>query len=260
MTTMHDGRYRIDGERGRGETTMVLEATDTLLQGPRALKLLRPESSDDLGLRQRFLTEARALARVTHPNVVRVYDLFHDEARGPVLVMELARGRLRQVEPAWPLAPRRAAEVLDQALAGLGVLHGQGITHRDLRPENLLTGRAGAVLLSDLSSAHLDGEARVMRTMAGDVLGHALYAAPEARVDSRRATPLSDIYAAGATLYVLLTGDAPPDLSLLDFDDRILNRLPEAFRPIVKRATARRPDDRYPSAGSMRQAVQGVAP
>lgn len=256
--TLHGGRYVVDGERGRGETTLVFEATDTLLHAPRALKLLQPPVRDDLALRQRFLTEARALARVTHPNVVRVFDVFHDDEAGPVLVMELARGRVRQVEPAWPLAPRRAAEVLDQTLAGLGVLHGLGIVHRDLRPENLLIGRTGSVLLADLSAAHLEGEARLLRTLAGDVLGHALYTAPEARADSRRATAASDLYAAGATLYVLLTGDAPPDLSLLDFDDRILHRIPEAFRPIVKRATARRPEDRYPSAGAMRQAIQSA--
>lgn len=256
MQTLLEGRYRIDDALGDGELTQVFGAFDTLLDGPRALKMLKPALRDDLGARQRFLTEARSLARVTHPNVIRVFDMFHSPERGPVLVMELARGRVRDVEPAWPLSPRRAAEVVTQVLAGLGMLHGLGIVHRDLRPDNLLVSRTGAVLLSDLASARLEGESRLMKTQLGDALGEALYVAPEARSDPRRATAASDLYSVGATLYVLLTGNAPPDLSLLDIDDRILNRLPEDVRPVVKRATARKPEDRFPSAGALRDVLQ----
>jgi len=255
MFTLLDGRYRLDNLLGQGELTEVWEAHDTLLEGPRAVKLLQEAHREDLAARQRFLTEARSLSRVTHPNVIRIYDMFHSQ-RGPALVTELARGRVRDVEPAWPLSPRRAAEVVSQVLAGLGVLHGLGIVHRDLRPDNLLTSRTGAVMISDLAAARLEGESRLVKTQLGDQLGLALYVAPEARTDPRRATPTSDVYSAGAVLYVLLTGNAPPDLSLLDIDDRILNRLPESFRPVVKRATARKPADRYPSAGAMREALQ----
>jgi len=257
MFALQDGRYRVDTLLGQGELTEVWSAHDSLLEGPRAIKLLKADLREDLVARQRFLTEARSLARVTHRNVIRVYDMFHGD-RGPALVTELARGRVRDVEPAWPLAGRRAGEVVIQVLAGLGVLHGLGIVHRDLRPDNLLTSRTGAVLIADLASARLEGESRLMKTEIGDQLGLALYVAPEARSDPRRATAASDVYSAGAVLYVLLTGNAPPDLSLLDIDDRILNRLPEHFRPIVKRATARKPEDRFPSAGAMRDALQRV--
>jgi len=260
MFTLQDGRYRVDELLGRAELTEVWSARDTLLEGPRAIKLLTEVHADDIAARQRFLTEARSLARVTHPNVIRIYDMLHDPKRGPALITELARGRVRDVEPAWPLSGRRTQEVVSQVLAGLGVLHGLGIVHRDLRPDNLLTSRTGNVLIADLAAARLDGESRLVKTQLGDQLGMALYVAPEARTDPRRATAASDVYSAGAVLYVLLTGNAPPDLSLLQLDDRILNRLPEAFRPLVKRATARKPEDRYPSAGAMREALLHLSP
>jgi serine/threonine-protein kinase len=258
MDALHDGRYRIDELLGTGQRTVVYAAHDLLLDAPRALKLLRGELRDDLALRQRYLTEARALARVTHPNVVRVYDFFVDERHGPCLVMEQARGVLRDVEPAWPLAPRRAAEVGVQLLAGLGVLHGLGIVHRDLRLDNLLLGRTGSVLVSDLASSRLDGEQRLFHTQLGEQLGLAMFVAPECRDDPSKAVAASDVYSVGALLYALLTGNAPPDLSLLHLDDRILTRLVEPFRPVVKRATAHRIADRYPSAGAMRSELAGL--
>ncbi len=256
MDSLLDGRYRIDQQLGAGDRTEVFAAYDTLLDGPRAVKVLIASARDDLGARQRFLTEARALSRVTHSNVVRTYDFFHDAEVGPALVMERARGVLRDVEPAWPLAPRRASEVAIQLLAGLGVLHGQGITHRNLRLDNLLIGRTGAVLISDLTSSRLEGDSRLLKTESGDRMGLALFVAPEAREDPTRAVTASDLYSVGALLYSLLTGNAPPDLSLLHLDDRILHRLPEALRPIVKRATAHSPSQRFPSAGAMRDELR----
>jgi len=250
------GRYRVEQKLGSGPRTVVYAAHDTLLDAPRALKLIRAGERDELEVRQRFLTEARVLARVTHANVVRMFDYLHDEEHGPVLVMERARGVLRDVAPVWPLPPRRAAEVADQVLAGLGVLHGLGVVHRDLRIDNLLWGSSGHVLLSDLSSSRLSSETRLFHTQPGDELGLALNVAPEARFEPSKATAQSDLYSVGSLMFTLLTGQAPPDLSLSFMSDRVLEPLPEPFRPIVQRATAHEPAQRYASAGAMRQALQ----
>jgi serine/threonine protein kinase len=221
-----------------------------------ALKLLLPHNARNEKTRARFTREARTMGRLNHDNIVRVRDI-GQETDHFYFVMELCEGGslanfLRRS------GQRPAAEALAymfQVLQGLAYAHSQGVVHRDVKPHNmLLTDRT--VKLTDFGIARtLTADQGSRITGTGDTLGTLAYMSPEQRVDPRKAGPAADIYGVGATLYILVTGRRPFDLAMASLDPSVLQRLPTAVRPVVRRATAHRPADRYPTARSMAEAV-----
>jgi eukaryotic-like serine/threonine-protein kinase len=208
-----DGRYRLLALLGRGGMGTVWHARDELLDRDVAVKeVLAPsELSDDEReiLCQRTMREARAAARLSHPNVVTVYDVV-EEGGCPWIIMEFVQSRsLAQIaREDGPLPPRRVAEIGLQLLAALQVAHTAGILHRDVKPGNVLLRQDGRVVLTDFGIATLEGDPSL--TKSGMLLGAPAYIAPE-RVRGHQGGPESDLWSLAATLYTAVEGRPPYD-------------------------------------------------
>lgn len=241
---------------GTGGMASVYRVHDAWFAEDRALKLLLPHAAKSERTRSRFLQEARTMARLDHPNIVRIHDVGDEEGRY-YFAMELAGENLAQlVRSEGPCPPADALRYVFDTLQGLAHAHTAGVVHRDMKPHNMLVGLDGRVKLTDFGIARvlaMSGDNRITGT--GDTLGTIAYMAPEQRLDPRRAGPAADIYGVGATLYVLITGRRPFDLAMAGLDPSVMERLPAPLRPIVRQSTAHRPDDRYADARSMAQAI-----
>jgi hypothetical protein len=204
------GRYRLLRVVGSGGMGQVWLARDELLHREVAVKevnlpaWLTDGERDDL--RARTLREARSAARLTHPGVVRVYDVVDDD--GPWIVMEYVPSRSLQelLEAEGPLPPRRAAEIGLAVLGALRAAHRAGVLHRDVKPGNVLVADDGRVMLTDFGLATADGDVRLTRT--GMILGSPQYVAPE-RITDSASTPEGDLWSLGACLYTAVEGRSP---------------------------------------------------
>jgi eukaryotic-like serine/threonine-protein kinase len=262
------GRYELVRPLGHGAMATVDLAHDVELERPVALKRLAENLARDEDLRRRFLREARLAARLAHPNVVRVFDVGEDDGR-PFIAMEYVEGETlaELVGRRGRLPAAEAATIGMQLCAGLAAAHAAGLVHRDVKPQNLLLGTDGVVKLGDFGIAA--GHEGTRLTIAGTVLGTAGYLAPE-QARGERVTAAADIYAVGAVLYELLTGEPartvgslaelgaedgfrPPDLAA---------RAPTAPPELVSAVTAClsvRPEDRPPSAAALARLLAPVA-
>jgi serine/threonine-protein kinase len=207
-----DGRYRIGARIARGGMASVYEATDIRLDRTVAVKVMHPGLGDDDEFAARFVREARAAARLSHPNVVGVYDQGEDD--GTVyLAMELVRGHtLRDViRKESPMAPARALALVEPMLSALAAAHRAGVIHRDIKPENVLIAdeqSGGRVKVADFGLAKAVSTDTQHTATGGVLIGTVSYLAPELVVDGR-ADARADVYAAGVVLYELLTGAKP---------------------------------------------------
>ncbi len=208
-----DGRYRIGPRIARGGMASVYEAHDIRLDRAVAIKIMHAglgdATSGDEEFAARFVREARAAARLSHPNVVAVYDQGED-AGTVYLAMELVPGHtLRDtITKEAPMSPERALAILDPVLSALASAHRSGLIHRDVKPENVLIADDGRIKVADFGLARAVS-AETQHTATGGVLiGTVSYLAPELVVDGR-ADARADVYAAGVILYELLTGHKP---------------------------------------------------
>jgi len=202
-----DGRYQLGSPLGVGGMARVYLATDRVLERQVAVKVLSPPYAQDPVFVARFRREARSAARLSHPNIVAVFDSGSD-ADQPYLVMEYVAGQsLAQLlaREGW-LAPHRAAELAIEVCKALAAAHAQGLVHRDVTPANVLVGEDGRVKVTDFGI--VKAAATTTLTGTGTVLGTAAYLSPEQAqggpVDAR-----SDLYSLGCVLYELLCGTAP---------------------------------------------------
>ncbi|MFJ7333755.1 Stk1 family PASTA domain-containing Ser/Thr kinase [Streptomyces sp. NPDC101116] len=203
-----DGRYRIDARIAVGGMATVYRAVDTRLDRVLALKVMHPSLAVDASFVERFIREAKSVARLAHPNVVQVFDQGTDGSY-VYLAMEYVAGcTLRDVlRERGALQPRAALDILEPVLAALGAAHRAGFVHRDMKPENVLIGDDGRVKVADF------GLVRAVDTVTnttGTVLGTVSYLAPE-QIEDGTADPRVDVYACGVMLYEMLTGDKPHD-------------------------------------------------
>ncbi|TCN42964.1 serine/threonine-protein kinase [Kribbella orskensis] len=203
-----DGRYRVGARVAKGGMATVYEALDMRLDRLVALKVMHLGLGDDAEFGRRFVAEARAAARLSHPNVVAVFDQGDDNGT-LFLAMEYVPGRtLRDViRQQAPLSPARALALLAPVLSALSAAHDAGIVHRDIKPENVLISNDGTVKVADF------GLARAVTTTGntatqGLLMGTVSYLAPELVTDGS-ADARSDVYSAGILLYELLTGSKP---------------------------------------------------
>ena len=262
------GRYELIRPLGHGAMATVDLAQDVELERPVALKRLAENLARDEDLQRRFLREARLAARLAHPNVVRVFDVGEDDGR-PFIAMEYVEGETlaELVAQRAPLPAAEAARLGTQMCAGLAAAHAAGLVHRDVKPQNLLLRTDGVLKLGDFGIAA--GHEGTRLTLAGTVLGTAGYLAPE-QARGEEVTAAADIYAVGAVLYELLTGEpsrtagslaelgsedgfGPPDLAA---------RVPTAPRELVAAVNAclsARPEDRPPSAAALARLLAPVA-
>ncbi|MBO4206502.1 serine/threonine-protein kinase [Micromonospora echinofusca] len=205
------GRYRLISPLGQGGMGRVWKARDEVLHRDVAIKELVPPPglTDDerREMRERSLREARAIARLNHVNVVRVFDVLRTDG-DPWIVMEYVPSRSLQDTLAadGPVSPVRAAEIGLGVLGALKAAHKAGVMHRDIKPGNVLLGDDGRVVLTDFGLATVPGDPNVTRT--GLVLGSPAYIAPE-RARDGTAGPEADLWSLGATLYAAVEGHSP---------------------------------------------------
>jgi beta-lactam-binding protein with PASTA domain len=202
-----DGRYRVDARVAIGGMATVYRALDTRLDREVALKVMHPSLAADSEFIERFMREARSIARLAHPNVVGVFDQGTD---GPYvyLAMEYVPGcTLRDVlRERGALQVRAALDVLEPVLAALGAAHRAGFVHRDMKPENVLIADDGRVKVADFGLARaVDSQTSVG---TDSILGTVSYLAPE-QIEHGTADTRTDLYACGVMLYEMLTGDKP---------------------------------------------------
>ena len=205
-------RYRLTAKLGEGAMGAVFSAMDTRLDRTVAIKVLPPHSLDDPDAVARFQREARALAKLSHPNIIQAYDVGEDRGRHFV-VMEYIEGKNlhRLLTERGPLPPARAADYICQAALGLQHAHEKGLVHRDLKPSNLLVTPDRQVKIVDLGLARFfqDQMQSPHLTRDGIGMGTPDYMPPEQFRDAHQADPRSDIYSLGCTFYQMLTGEVP---------------------------------------------------
>jgi eukaryotic-like serine/threonine-protein kinase len=257
-------RYRIERELGRGGMATVYLARDGELDRAVAIKILHEHLADDESFHARFLREARLASRLSHPNVVRVYDAGETEGR-PFIVMEYVHGS--SLARSGHLPAGRVVELAVQACMGLQHAHDVGLIHRDVKPANLLVRDDGVLKIADFGIARAVESTR--HTQVGTLLGTAVYLAPE-QVSGSDATSASDVYALGAVLYELLTGRAPytvaslADLAAQQADGLIVPvrdvepSVPPELEAAVMHALARDPRFRPASPAELGQELAGA--
>ena len=235
----------------------VYEANDTVLDVHRAIKVLAPALARSEKVRARFLAEARAMARVRHPNIVTVHDIGM-ENDAPYIVMELVSGgSVREyVERIGPLPYDVAASFIMGTLRGLQASHVHRVVHRDIKPDNMLLTSDGEVKLTDFGIAQIVNTNHFTRT--GASMGTLAYMPPEQRVSAKGVDQTADLYAAGASLYAMVTGKEPFDLYNDGLHDRIFEAVPPPFRQLIVKSCKYEPLDRFASAQSMMRAVEAA--
>jgi eukaryotic-like serine/threonine-protein kinase len=256
------GKYKLLDHLGTGGMSSVYLAEHLLMRRRVAIKVLPTNRSDDSSRVRRFHREARAVAALDHPNIVRAFDI-DQEGDVHFLVMEYIRGRDLKtlVEQDGPLPPRTAAEFVRQAAEGLAHAHRAGLVHRDMKPANLLVDHNALVKVLDLGLASVtnDIDGAITNEFDEKVLGTVDYLAPEQALNSHQVDGRADIYSLGCTLYFALSGRPPfGDGSLAQ---RIMAHqvrepadirgarpeVPEALVRICRRMMAKSPGERYQS-------------
>jgi len=244
---------------GQGGMGVVYKARQPQLDRFVALKILSPELSRDPAFAERFTREARALARLSHPNIVAVYD-FGQAADFYYFMMEYVDGMsLWQMEQAKkPLAPEEALAIVPKICDALQYAHDEGIVHRDIKPGNILVDKKGRVKIADFGIAKLVGQQPqdFKLTQSRMMLGTPQYMAPEQFEDPQKVDHRADIYALGVVFYEMLTGELPMGRYALPSEKVHLDvRLDE----VVLRALARQPERRYQQASEVRTAVESFS-
>ncbi len=264
--------YEFLNELGEGGMGQVWLARDKRLERLVAIKSLKmPEDiASQKSFVDRFLTEARAIARLSHPNIVSIYD-FGEEAGQYYMIMEYLEGRpLSQLIDDFPRIPVPLCTAMGvQICSALEYIHKRGIIHRDIKPANILLSREGVAKLTDFGIVKLTGMHKGMGQIedANTSLGTIKYSSPEQMLDAAKVDHTTDIYALGLTLYELLTEEHPFQASSVsEFISKIFEGnspslreifwdIPETLDQIVSKSMSRHPEERYQSAAEMGHAL-----
>jgi serine/threonine-protein kinase len=281
LGTLLGGRYRLEAQIGRGGMSTVYRAFDTVLERTVAVKLMHREIAADSDQLERFRREARAVARLAHPNIVTVIDAGEEPGGAdggggehggatPYIVFEYVRGETLKdlIRREGPLEIPQALAYAIEIARALGAAHEQLIVHRDVKPQNVLIGGEGTAKITDFGIARSLTEEEGL-TIAGRVLGTTDYVSPEQAL-GEPVTGQSDLYSLGVVLYEMLTGQVPfdgdspiavamrhvreelPDAQLVRGD------LSAATASVIDRAVAKDLDRRYPDAAAMVADLENV--
>jgi membrane protein YdbS with pleckstrin-like domain len=263
------GRYRLLSPLGEGGMASVFAAHDQKLNRRVAVKILSENLVRDAGFLRRFQAEAEAVANLSHPNIVSVYDVGQDGDRH-YIVMELVNGQNLKhiIQDRAPIPASQAVVIACQVLEGLSYAHDHGLVHRDIKPQNILVTRDNVAKLADFGIAKAIDASSATQTAA--VLGSAHYLSPE-QARGEEVAPESDLYSLAVVIYEMCTGDVPFDGSnLLAVAARHINEepknpsalnpaVPAALSRVVLTGLAKEPSDRYSSAADMNTALRAIA-
>jgi serine/threonine-protein kinase len=263
--TVLTGRYRLDEQLASGGMAQVWRGTDEVLRRSVAVKILHPHLAADDTFVARFRQEAIAVAKLSHPAIVSVYDTCSDNGT-QAIVMELVRGEtLRQRLDAGAIDPWTAASIAAQVAGALDVAHAAGLVHRDIKPANILLSEDGRVKVGDFGIAKAAEESADL-TQEGSFIGTAKYLAPE-QVEGAAVDGRTDLYSLGICLYEMLCGRVPFEgdtssataLARLHQDPRrprlLRASIPPELEAITMTLLEREPDRRYPTATHARAAL-----
>ncbi len=263
----HIGRYRILEQLGQGGMSVVYKGLDTTLDREVAVKVLHPHLSGRLESRKRLEREAKAVARLHHPNILEVFDYSAESGNEAFLVTELVRGKtLREFVNDEALAPPEiAAMVMHEITSALAHAHEAGVLHRDLKPENVMVREDGVLKLMDFGIAKiLDRDEKM--TMTGALVGSPAHMAPEI-IEGEEAGAEADVFSLGTMLYLFATGKLPfsaPNTTatlkkILDcvYDDprQVVPTVSDELAEIIIGCLQRQPSARFPNASKLRDAL-----
>ena len=266
--TLVADKYRIVGEIGRGGMGVVYEADDLNLRRTVALKFLPGELTNDAEARERFVHEARAASVLDNPHICTIYEIGESGTGQMFIAMALCHGEsLRAKVKRGPLAPAEALALAAQVVDGLAAAHENGIVHRDVKPGNILVSKDGTARVADFGLAKIAGEARLTRP--GTSVGTVAYMSPE-QICGEDVDARTDVWSLGVVLYEMLTGNLPFHgesehslaYAIVHSDPKPLGNLPpdtpEGCGPIIAKAMAKNPSERFASAREMAEALASV--
>jgi eukaryotic-like serine/threonine-protein kinase len=256
-------RYKLERELGRGGMGVIYLAHDTRLDRPVALKFLGSLADGNEEFRRRFKREAQAAAKVSHPNIVSIYDIGTREGRA-YIAMEYIEGAdlSKYLRNKGRLEAREAVNIITQALSALDAVHAASVTHRDIKPENIVITKGGLVKVMDFGLAKSTGK---RLTAANVVMGTPGFMAPE-QAKGKEADARTDLYAMGLVLHELLTGKTVftgGDVLRRQIEEipprpgELADGIPPALDGVVMKSIAKKPGDRYQSAKEMIAALRG---
>ncbi|WP_420852018.1 Stk1 family PASTA domain-containing Ser/Thr kinase [Pelotomaculum isophthalicicum] len=262
-------RYEIMEQLGGGGMAIVYKGRDTILNRLVTIKVLRPEFTSDEDFVKRFRREAQAIASLSHPNIVSIYDVGRVDAVD-YLVMEYVEGdNLKNlIRLHGPLTPVRAAQIARQISEALEHAHENDIVHRDVKPQNVLITRDGRAKLTDFGIAR--GATAATLTQTDTIMGSVHYLSPE-QARGENTGPRSDIYSLGVVLYEMVTGalpfqgDTPVGVALKHIQDEpprpsLLNpAVPLGLEKVIAQAMAKSPSGRYETARQMAQELEDIS-
>lgn len=264
---MNFGRYQIISEVGKGSMGVVYKAHDPQIDRVVALKVLRPDRITSEEFVQRFLKEARAIGRLSHPNIITVYDSGQDNDT-LYIVMEFLIGKtLREAQQEKQLSLQEIIHIGSQVADALDYAHRQGIVHRDIKPSNILLTPEGYLKLTDFGIARIEDPTAHHQTQAGDILGTPIYMSPE-QIMGRKVDGRSDLYSLGVILYELTTGrkpfqgenlaaifnaiieEKPPPIELPD------TSLSQRLSALIFKSISKSTEDRFQTGAQLAQALK----
>lgn len=264
VETLLGARYRLERELGRGGMGTVYLARDVQLDRFVALKFLGALVDESEDFRQRFIREAKAAARVNHPNIVHVYDMSASLGRAYIAMEYVEGSNLHTyLQQSGPLTTRETISLMVQACSALEAVHNAGIVHRDIKPDNILIAKGGLVKLSDFGLAKADTQ-RITGTNV--IMGTPAYMAPE-QARGHEADNRSDIYSLGLVMYEMLTGQAPfRDGDRLQRQQNemppdpitINNAIPAPMNDIIMKCIQKDPAARCQTAGQLLAALRTI--
>ncbi len=263
------GQYRIIEPLGQGGMASVFKAFQPSLERYVAIKVLPPYYVHEQGFAERFIREAKAVARLEHPHILPVYDFGREGDYTFIAMKYVPAGTLKDMIVAGAVETERAIEIIEHLAQALDYAHEQGIIHRDVKPSNVLMDRGDWALLMDFGLAKMV-EGSVQLTASGVGVGTPAYMSPE-QGQGKKADHRADIYSLGVVLYEMLTGRVPFDAETpmavvikhitepLPMPRLVNPAIPEQIELVILKALAKDPQDRYQSCGEMSAALKRAA-
>lgn len=266
--TILNGRYALTAQQGSGGMSVIYKATDRALGRTVAIKILRPSLTSDPTFLEKFRNEARAVANLSHPNIVTVHDVGSEGNKTHYIVMELVEGTdLKKVIKGYGALPiERALNIATQMCAGIGYAHRSGLVHADVKPQNILITPEDVIKVTDFGIAQALSDTQP-RQRLDVVWGSPHYFAPE-QAKGEQPTPSADVYAIGIVLFEMLTGQLPyaganqqelamahiraPIPSVTDFNPTV----PDSLARIIQKVMAKEPAQRYGTADQLGSVLQ----